>query len=1155
MRRYWLPFVLALGLVVTLPIIYIQAQQIKSVREILNDVWDKANHQLMGQAWIGGAASGQAFQTEQTIFNDVWDAPNHMLRVSGSGGGGGSGGPFNLVTSGVNTGQTLTVGNGSSFLKAGTGIIEATKWDIAPNPCGTNTFVTGQNADKSLTCNQPAFSNLSGVATDSQIPDINTLSTSLTPGRCVEVDGTGKLSNAAAACGSGGGGGGDASTNTATSVDNEITLFSGTGGKLLKRATTTGMLKATAGVLTAATPDTDYSTPAALAAHAALTNAHSATDLNVSSRIVMRDGLGNFSAGTITAALTGNATTASALLNDPVACGGGNFVTDTAANGALTCNQVQFSNLGGTASDAQIPDLNTLSTGLSATRCVQTDGTGKLAVAAGACTTSASGDASTNSSVSVEDEVALFTGVTGKLLKRAAITGIPKLTSGVLSVATPGTDYVIPAGMTFSALAGTATDAQIPNLNTLSTGLTASRCVETDASGALVSSGAVCGTGGGGGDFFGVPSSIDGEVVLFNGTTGKQSKRATGSGLAIVTAGVLSVIDPPPCGANQFVTDVTGTGTLSCSPVAFSNLSGTASDAQIPDINTLSTSLTPSRCVETDATGKLSSSSAICNILPTDAQADGSTKGIAAFTAADFNAAAGVISLDYLNGQTASASVKGFLSSTDWTLFNGKLSSGRIVATTPPLQGGGDLTSDRTLSIADAQADGSTKGAATFNSNDFNSSGGVISLDYLNAQTASSVTKGFLSPTDWTTFNNKPTTFAGLSGVASDAQIPDLNGLSTGLTPLKCVETDGAGRLTSTVQACGAGGGTPGDAAADGTTKGIATFVANDFNATAGVVAIDYANGQTASSTTKGFLSAGDWTTFNSKPTTFAGLSGTASDAQVPDLNVLSTGLLASRCVETDGTGKLTVSASTCNIAPDLSPYAKLNGPQILTGTQITPRTVVQTVTANAFTINLDITDIAEVPPLAAAVTVNAPTATGSNPRPYHELTISFSPTSAPRPITWNAIFSGDATVALPTSTTGNGSTWDLVKMLYNATTAKYMVVATTTGVNRGITTLASSSTYTCNPLIAESCEMQNTDSPGTGITMAIAAGSYTNGTKLLMRVRCTGNQALTLPGTTFLGSTDVPITGIACSSNAFWKQLGVIYSQVDTKWQLYAVN
>ena len=46
-------------------------------------------------------------------------------------------------------------------------------------------------------------------------------------------------------------------------------------------------------------------------------------------------------------------------------------------------------------------------------------------------------------------------------------------------------------------------------------------------------------------------------------------------------------------------------------------------------------------------------------------------------------------------------------------------------------------------------------------------------------------------------------------------------------------------------------------AAADGTTKGVVTFAPNDFNCTDGLCSIDYANGQAASSTTKGFLTSG----------------------------------------------------------------------------------------------------------------------------------------------------------------------------------------------------------------------------------------------------------------------------------------------------------
>lgn len=73
-------------------------------------------------------------------------------------------------------------------------------------------------------------------------------------------------------------------SNTSTSVDSEIALFSGTGGKTFKRATTTGLLKASSGVIAAAVADTDYLTPpsgtAILKANSggALANASAGTD-------------------------------------------------------------------------------------------------------------------------------------------------------------------------------------------------------------------------------------------------------------------------------------------------------------------------------------------------------------------------------------------------------------------------------------------------------------------------------------------------------------------------------------------------------------------------------------------------------------------------------------------------------------------------------------------------------------------------------------------------------------------------------------------------------------------------------------------------------------------------------------------------------------
>lgn len=63
------------------------------------------------------------------------------------------------------------------------------------------------------------------------------------------------------------------------------------------------------------------------------------------------------------------------------------------------------------------------------------------------------GDFSSNTSSSVDGEVVLFSGTAGKTGKRASGSGIAKLTSGVLSTATSGTDYA-PATSGSSILKG-----------------------------------------------------------------------------------------------------------------------------------------------------------------------------------------------------------------------------------------------------------------------------------------------------------------------------------------------------------------------------------------------------------------------------------------------------------------------------------------------------------------------------------------------------------------------------------------------------------------------------------------------------------------------------------------------------------------------------
>lgn len=68
-------------------------------------------------------------------------------------------------------------------------------------------------------------------------------------------------------------------------------------------------------------------------------------------------------------------------------------------------------------------------------------------------TSTATGDVSSNTATSVDGEIAVFSGTTGKTIKRATGNGIAKITSGVLGTATAGTDYA-PATTGTSILKG-----------------------------------------------------------------------------------------------------------------------------------------------------------------------------------------------------------------------------------------------------------------------------------------------------------------------------------------------------------------------------------------------------------------------------------------------------------------------------------------------------------------------------------------------------------------------------------------------------------------------------------------------------------------------------------------------------------------------------
>jgi hypothetical protein len=134
----------------------------------------------------------------------------------------------------------------------------------------------------------------------------------------------------------------------------------------------------------------------------------------------------------------------------------------------------------------------------------------------------------------------------------------------------------------------------------------------------------------------------------------------------------------------------------------------------------------------------------------------------------------------------------------------------RSINTTSPLHGGGDLSSDLPLTIDNAAADGLTKGAAAFTASDFNSLGGIVSLDYTNwsglfkANNLSELTSASTARTNLGlgTLATQSGTFSGTSsGTNTGDQTITLTGDVTGSGTGSFAASIGSGKVTNTMLA------------------------------------------------------------------------------------------------------------------------------------------------------------------------------------------------------------------------------------------------------------------------------------------------------------------------------------------------------------------
>jgi hypothetical protein len=270
----------------------------------INVTWTGYTATPGGSITFAGAPTGSCSAAQTAVDSttgDFYSCNGGVWLAVGPGAAGSA--AFSTLTAGTNGGQALVVGNGSTLSVTGTGTIAATsaaKWTTARNLAGNST-------DGSANV---AFSNKFIVqgTTDSGLSGPQFLG-ALGTGIVKNTTTTGVLSIAVA---------GDFPTLNQNTTGSSATLSGSltqcTSGQFATGITSTGASNcstpAGSGNVSGPVTNTDAFVPQWNGANSLLLkDGLAVATANTTSALVQRDGSGNFSAGTITATLSGNAST------------------------------------------------------------------------------------------------------------------------------------------------------------------------------------------------------------------------------------------------------------------------------------------------------------------------------------------------------------------------------------------------------------------------------------------------------------------------------------------------------------------------------------------------------------------------------------------------------------------------------------------------------------------------------------------------------------------------------------------------------------------------------------------------------------------------------------------------------------------------------